>query len=71
MCAARRCAGFRSLVHSPLVPQGFDFETIVLDNLGKLGRVYREVEITPSTSRTEWVSKYRTVLESPAPLSAV
>ena len=29
----------------PLVPQGFDFETyIVLDDLGKLGRAYREVD---------------------------
>jgi hypothetical protein len=29
----------------PLVPQGFDFETyIVLDDLGKLGRVYREID---------------------------
>jgi len=29
----------------PLVPQGFDFETyIVLDDLGKLGQVYREVD---------------------------
>src|SRR6476469_9080956 len=29
----------------PLVPQGFDFEIyIVLDDLGKLGRAYREVD---------------------------
>ena len=29
----------------PLVPQGFDFETyIVLDDLGKHGRAYREVD---------------------------
>src|SRR5215207_5148306 len=29
----------------PLAPQGFDYETyIVLDDLGKLGRAYREVD---------------------------
>lgn len=42
------CGGARSELRMrspPLVPQGFDFETyIVLDDFGKLGRAYREVD---------------------------
>jgi hypothetical protein len=41
----RRVFGVSVVRSPPLVPKGFDFENyIVLDDLGKLGRVYREVD---------------------------